>query len=813
MTTGRTPSPGAGGDPRMHGGAPHGHLSGGVMSRPTPSSSSTHPSKNMNSFGGKSTSRRAGGYLPPPAPSKTADLVQSKLLEFFFEWLSKPETANFLKQLETSTGEAIGDTGTGSFAGAKTASNQQHNYGVSKPLLPDSHVNKHPPGSSPPPTSSIARSPTSEQVQSPPASPQKKRISPEKQYNEGWAVRPTPIVEQVDPGPGNAGGVEPSSSGVGSPDGAQQNEQWPIGNAGSLVEGGSSSSSARDRSSWGRSSSCLLENTVAGRFREGDAQLVRFYEPRKQEPSALSPEQRQLLREVCQEHIWPGGTAASGEVLTKADDLVPFLQKFLKLSKYLAQRVWRQLCAIAPPECRTPLSSQGGQSPPTAAEDGRKMEEAEQEAFAYQIPLEVLEDYCSKYCDPDDPDLTFFYIAKSERHNYLTKADFRELIDTVLEEHPGLDFLKGTREFQEKYADTVIARIFFTINYRDDGRIPLSDLRRRKPSIVETWTDLDHIEDMKMVRKYFSYEHFYVIYCTFWELDNDHDCLLDKDDILKYDTHALSRKAADRIFAEIPRKFTSGHEGRMCYEDFIYFLLCDQDRLQDRSLAYWFTVMDLDSDGFIRPWEMWHFFEEQAQRLNFLQYDTIHFEDIACQVSDMMQGRVKEFVLDKQGHLKPEFEDLKQKTPAFGNVPGSSTSPTTFGTIQKSNEAYWGSAYSLGDFLRSKKAASAFFSTFISLQKFLAWEHRDPFQMHQATTDTPHLSDWDRWCQHEYGRLAVDEAEEGEEHYEANEYVVDESAGIASVEQEAVADGNGDGAEGGGGLSSGGGGEDGGSIT
>ena len=67
-------------------------------------------------------------------------------------------------------------------------------------------------------------------------------------------------------------------------------------------------------------------------------------------------------------------------------------------------------------------------------------------------------------------------------------------------------------------------------------------------------------DDMKMIRDYFSYEHFYVIYClelsririnqladflenlrhafprgTFWELDSDHDFLLDKDDLLKYD--------------------------------------------------------------------------------------------------------------------------------------------------------------------------------------------------------------------------------------------------------------------------------------
>jgi len=31
---------------------------------------------------------------------------------------------------------------------------------------------------------------------------------------------------------------------------------------------------------------------------------------------------------------------------------------------------------------------------------------------------------------------------------------------------------------------------------------------------------------------YFSYEHFYVLYCKFWELDSDHDFLLDREDVV-----------------------------------------------------------------------------------------------------------------------------------------------------------------------------------------------------------------------------------------------------------------------------------------
>merc|ERR1719456_791246 len=214
-------------------------------------------------------------------------------------------------------------------------------------------------------------------------------------------------------------------------------------------------------------------------------------------------------------------------------------------------------------------------------------------------------------------------------------------IQAILLQHPGLDFLSGTTEFQDRYSDTVISRIFYLYDRKDMGRIYLTSLRHHTPSIIETWKQLAEHDDIKMVRDYFSYEHFYVIYCTFWELDSDHDFLLDKDDLLKYDGHALSRRAIERIFSEVPVRFSAVVPQKMGYDDFIYFVLCDQDRQSDRSLEYWFHLLDLDGDGVIRIHEMQYFYEEQVQRLECLNYETISFADVLCQVSDMISPKVE----------------------------------------------------------------------------------------------------------------------------------------------------------------------------
>ena len=48
---------------------------------------------------------------------------------------------------------------------------------------------------------------------------------------------------------------------------------------------------------------------------------------------------------------------------------------------------------------------------------------------------------------------------------------------------------------------------------------------------------IDEEEDINNVTDYFSYEHFYVIYCKFWELDKDHDLLISKEDLSRHNDH------------------------------------------------------------------------------------------------------------------------------------------------------------------------------------------------------------------------------------------------------------------------------------
>lgn len=116
-----------------------------------------------------------------------------------------------------------------------------------------------------------------------------------------------------------------------------------------------------------------------------------------------------------------------------------------------------------------------------------------------------------------------------------------------------MEFLADHPEFQERYIETVGYRIMYSLNRSGSGRISRRELKRS--DLLSVLVELDSENDINRVHRYFSYEHFYVIYCKFWELDTDHDFYLDKEDLIRYGCHCLTYKIVERVFEEAPHRW------------------------------------------------------------------------------------------------------------------------------------------------------------------------------------------------------------------------------------------------------------------
>ncbi|XWS76229.1 hypothetical protein CRYUN_Cryun01aG0157500 [Craigia yunnanensis] len=307
-----------------------------------------------------------------------------------------------------------------------------------------------------------------------------------------------------------------------------------------------------------------------------------------------------------------------------------------------------------------------------------------------------------------------FEILKRPGCKHLTQVDFKPVLRELLATHPGLEFLRNAPEFQDRYAETVIYRIFYHINRSGNGRLTLRELKRG--NLVAAMQHADEEEDINKVLRYFSYEHFYVMYCKFWELDTDHDFFIDRENLIRYGNHALTYRIVDRIFSQLaPRKFTSEVEGKMGYEDFVYFMLSEEDKSSERSLEYWFKCIDLDGNGVLTPNELQFFYEEQLHRMECMAQEPVLFEDILCQIIDM---------------IAPERKDCI--------------------TILD---------------LKGCKLSGNVFNILFNLNKFMAFETRDPFLIQQPAWnflreqehEDPTLTEWDRFAHREYIRLSMEE--------------------------------------------------------
>ncbi|PFH34415.1 hypothetical protein BESB_064460 [Besnoitia besnoiti] len=231
----------------------------------------------------------------------------------------------------------------------------------------------------------------------------------------------------------------------------------------------------------------------------------------------------------------------------------------------------------------------------------------------------------------------FFNVVKQDGADAITADDLRPWVEEVLRQAPDMAFLNepSAAEFAARYVDSVITRIMFEVDTEDTGRVSLKALKHS--CLPHVWFTLRPGVELSVIRRFFSYEHFYVFYCTFHALDEDEDFLLDRSDVRRHDTHNMNIEVEERLFLQVARPFRSPKTGYMCFEDWIWFLLVYHDVTSERAIQFWFKIFDIDGDGVLRDHEIEVFFNAQVDRFRLRDDKLPTYRDFICPMCDALR--------------------------------------------------------------------------------------------------------------------------------------------------------------------------------
>lgn len=325
------------------------------------------------------------------------------------------------------------------------------------------------------------------------------------------------------------------------------------------------------------------------------------------------------------------------------------------------------------------------------------------------LTVTQVSDFFKNSCSNLTQTRRLFEIIKGDvERNYIILDDLLCMVKYLVAVHAGLQFLEQP-EFQDYYSRTVAIRIMYALEHQQAKKIFWQDFNRSSlPDVVH---QLDS-KDVNDVLEYFSYEHFYVLYCKFWELDTDRDLRINYFDLCNYGQGMLTPLVVKRVVSGFGRGLSSGNACRyLDYEDFIYFCLSEEDKNSQAAVYYWFKVLDLDEDGVLCGYELNHFFAENQQRLaeHFDTDKPPSYEDMMCQMLDML-GVDPERLKNNHGGL------------------------------------------TLADF-RACPTPANFFNMIFNASKFMLFESKDPFNEFNQMR-APEKTAWDRFARAEYDRMA-----------------------------------------------------------
>lgn len=303
-----------------------------------------------------------------------------------------------------------------------------------------------------------------------------------------------------------------------------------------------------------------------------------------------------------------------------------------------------------------------------------------------------------------DPNERLFKLITDDKRDSIFPSDLAPFVRAMVDTHPSLSFLKDEVLFQEKFIEFIITRCFYQMDSNLRGTVGLKSFR--KINLARIFLNAERMADLNDSHHIFNYQHFYVTFCRFYDLDSDNDGFITKDDLMKFNEYGISPIIIERFFDSKFYPRSANRKETIDFTSFTYFLISCEDKMNATSINFWYKLCDLEDDGVLSMKEMETLYNDQLERMRITGNETIRFDDIIKQLMDMVDP------------IDPAFVT------------------TT-------------------DLIRSKMS-DVFFNSLFDLQKFLIREYQFPLVNPSLDEFTRQLTPWDIYVLIEYDQLIND---------------------------------------------------------
>ncbi len=286
--------------------------------------------------------------------------------------------------------------------------------------------------------------------------------------------------------------------------------------------------------------------------------IPQFYFPGKRNCAFNQPNPMYKLTKSKQQFIHNQFSKFTNHCMPKDIFAIVITSDFLRLPSYcnelLIRRITEHYQSIQQPQpsltttTSSPSSSDKSHDSDTSITDCeidllQSITPTSYDTISYESFIQYWKDEILPYDNIEQ----FYRLLKQPTNNsiYLLPNDFIPLIQSVVNNHPDLSPMHTiSQQYVNKYILTVITRIFYLINTSRTGKISLREFRNTTSSLLTALYQIDHINnndnDINNETNYFSYEHFFILFSTFLELDKDNDEILHIKDIQLYQDYALT---------------------------------------------------------------------------------------------------------------------------------------------------------------------------------------------------------------------------------------------------------------------------------